>query len=55
MKKATHIFAWGLAAVAAFMVTPAGQALVHQYPIVSGISGVILALAAVYHEPKTQN
>ena len=52
MKKITHVFAVVLAGLAAFVVTPAGQALVHQYPWLSGIVGVIVSLAAVYHNPK---
>jgi hypothetical protein len=50
-KTITHVFAVALAAVAGFVVTPAGQAVIHQYPVLSGLAGVILTLAAVYHVP----
>ncbi len=50
-KNITHILAGALAIVAGFVVTPAGQAIIKQYPWSSGLAGVILALAAVYHVP----
>jgi len=54
MRRITHVFAALAAAVMAFIVTPAGQALVHQYPILSGIIGVLGAAGAVYHQPERQ-
>lgn len=50
-KNLTHYLALGLAAVASFVVTPAGQAVIKQYPWSSGLAGVILTLVAVYHIP----
>lgn len=51
MKKITHVFAVVLAGAVAFAASPAGQALVHQYPVVSAVVGILSALAAVYHDP----
>jgi hypothetical protein len=50
-KTITHVFAVALAGLASFVVTPAGQALIKQYPWSSGIVAVVLTLAAVYHIP----
>ena len=51
-KKITHVFAVVFAGAVGFAATPAGQALIHQYPVVSGMAGVLTALFAVYHDPK---
>lgn len=51
-KKITHVFAFVGAAAMGFIATPAGQALVHQYPIISAVTGMAGALIAVYHAPK---
>jgi len=48
----THVAAVFLASAAAFAASPAGQALVSQYPKLSALAGAILALAALYHVPK---
>lgn len=53
-KKVTHAFAAALAAAAAFVVTPAGKALLEQYPVLSAAAAGILALAALYHDPVAQ-
>lgn len=53
-KKITHIFAVVLGAAATFIATPAGKALVDQYPLVSAVSAGILALAALYHNPVSR-
>lgn len=50
-KNITHVLAVVLSAVAGFVVTPAGQAVIKQYPVLSGVTGVVLMLAAVYHIP----
>lgn len=34
-KKVTHVFAAALATAAAFVITPAGKALIGQYPLLS--------------------
>jgi hypothetical protein len=51
IKKITHVFAVALATAAAFVITPAGKALIGQYPILSAAAAGILALTAVYHNP----
>jgi hypothetical protein len=51
-KTITHVFAVILAGLAAFAVSPAGQAVVHQYPKLSGVVAAIVALSALYHSPK---
>jgi hypothetical protein len=51
IKKITHVFAAALATAAAFVITPAGKAMIGQYPILSAAAAGILALAAVYHNP----
>lgn len=51
-KKITHVFAFVGAAVMGFVASPAGQAVVHQYPIVSAVLGMAGAIIAVYHAPK---
>jgi hypothetical protein len=52
-KKITHVYAVIVVAAAAFFMSPAGIAVLAQYPklvpVVTGIAG----LAAVYHTPKT--
>jgi hypothetical protein len=53
-KKLTHVFAAVMAAAAAFVVTPAGKALLSQYPALSAAAAGILALAALYHNPVAQ-
>lgn len=53
-KKVTHVFAAVLASAAAFVITPAGKALIGQYPLLSAAAAGILALAAVYHNPVAQ-
>lgn len=53
-KKVTHVFAAALAAAAAFVITPAGKALIGQFPLLSAAAAGILALAAVYHNPVAQ-
>jgi hypothetical protein len=51
MKKVTHVLAAISAAIVAFSVTPAGQAVIHQYPVLSGIAGALGAISAWYHNP----
>jgi hypothetical protein len=48
----THYLAVAVAALAGFALTPAGQALVAQYPKLSVLFGAAGALAALYHSPK---
>lgn len=53
-KTVTHLVAIAVAAVSGFLATPAGIALLRQYPhlvpIVAGIAGI----AATYHSPWKQ-
>jgi len=51
MKTITHVFAFIGAAVWAFLATPAGQAVLHQYPILSAIIGALGTVGLVYHNP----
>ncbi|HTS10572.1 MAG TPA: hypothetical protein VMH00_00510 [Candidatus Limnocylindrales bacterium] len=53
-KAATHVLAAGLGAVVAFLVSPAGQALVGQYRWAAIASAAILTAAGVYHAPATK-
>jgi hypothetical protein len=50
-KTVTHYIALGVAALAGFAVTPAGQALVTQYPKLSMLFAAVGAIAALYHNP----
>jgi hypothetical protein len=49
-KMVTHIFAGIATAMAAFAVTPAGMALIKQYPALAAVFALMTA-AAVYHQP----
>lgn len=51
-KNLTHYFAIAVVAIAGFAISPAGQAVVSQYPKLSGIFAGVIALAALYHQPK---
>jgi len=51
MSKLTHIFALLGAAVWGFLATPAGQAVLHQYPILSALSGAVSTVVMVYRNP----
>lgn len=50
MKRITHVIAVGLATVAAFFMTPAGMALVHQYPRLAAVS-TLVGMGALYFNP----
>jgi hypothetical protein len=52
-KKATHVIAVAVLAAAGFFMTPAGQALVHQYPYIEPLASGLAVVAALYHNPKT--
>lgn len=52
MTKITHAFAAVAAAVYAFFLTPAGTAVLHQYPkLAAGLAG-LTTIAALYHNPS---
>ncbi len=53
-KKITHVLAVVAAAAAGFIATPAGKALLGQYPVLSAAGAAILAVAALYHNPVAQ-
>lgn len=50
-KRVTHVLAAIGLGIVGFIVSPAGQALIRQYPIISGVATGVAALAAVYHVP----
>lgn len=50
-KAITHIFAVIGTAIAGFILTPAGQALIHQYPLLAAVIAA-LGVAGIYHNPK---
>ena len=51
-KKLTHFLAAALAAIAAFALTPAGQALIAQYPHLAVVGGLLSTLSALYRDPN---
>lgn len=53
-KKITHVIAVALSSVVVFVVSPAGQSLIHQYPKISGAAGILVALGSLYHNPDKQ-
>jgi hypothetical protein len=55
IKKVTHVFAVVLTGAAGFLATPAGRAVVGQYPVLSAAAAGVLALAALYHNPVAQS
>jgi hypothetical protein len=52
LKIVTHFLGAVIVAVAGFAVTPAGVALIKQYPQFAMIATGIGALAALYHSPR---
>lgn len=52
MKKSAHVIAMVLASAAAFFVTPAGIALVHQYPFLAAVAAIVAA-GTTYFNPKS--
>jgi hypothetical protein len=52
ISKYTHILAAALASIAAFALTPAGQALIAQYPHLAVVSGLVATLASLYKAPS---
>jgi len=51
MNKLTHVLAVVLAGAAAFAVSPAGKALVMQYPQLASVVAIVVAISALYHQP----
>jgi hypothetical protein len=54
-KTATHVAAAALGTLIAFSVTPAGTALVKQYPYLTGVVALASTLASLYHVPVKGN
>jgi hypothetical protein len=52
MTKLTHVLALVGGAVAAFITSPAGLAVAHQYPILVPVFSFVGVVLAVYHSPK---
>lgn len=52
IKPLTHVIAVGIAAIAGFLVTPAGQALIRQYPVLVPVATGIGVIAALYRTPR---
>lgn len=50
-KKVTHLAAVAIIAIAGFLETPAGKALVSQYPHLAPIASGIGVLVALYSNP----
>ena len=55
MKAITHVFAVIGAAAWGFLATPAGQAVLHQYPILSALVGAVSTVFVVYRNPLKSN
>jgi hypothetical protein len=52
LKAVTHVIALGGVAVVGFAATPAGQAVIHQYPKLAAGFAAIGVLMATYHDPN---
>ena len=50
-KKLTHLLASGIALLATFSMTDAGQALIRQYPHLAALATLVGALGALYRAP----
>ena len=50
-KGITHFLAAAAAAIWGFMLTPAGQALLQQYPKLGAAFAAITTILALYHSP----
>lgn len=51
-KKLTHVLAVVIAGVATFFATPAGLAVVKQYPVLAPAVAGLAMIAALYRSPK---
>ena len=51
-KKLTHIIAAAVIALWAFAMSPAGHALLQQYPKLAPIASGLCVLFSLYHEPN---
>jgi hypothetical protein len=52
LKAVEHVFALVGTAAMTFIVSPAGQAIVHQYPVLAPITSGLAFLLAYYHTPS---
>lgn len=48
----SHIYAVIAAAIGGFLVTPAGQAVLAQYPRAASVIASVSTIAAIYHQSK---
>jgi hypothetical protein len=53
MNRVTHYLALLAASITAFLLTPAGQALLLQYPKLASLIAGATWIAALYRNPKT--
>jgi hypothetical protein len=51
-KGITHLYALIAAAVGSFLVSPAGQAVLMQYPHLASVISAISIILALYHNPS---
>lgn len=51
-KGITHFFAALAASTYGFFLTPAGQAILHQYPKLGTVFAALTTLLALYHSPQ---
>lgn len=51
MKKITHVLAVAAAAVAIFFASPAGHAVLMQYPVIAPLANGLAMIMAIYHNP----
>jgi hypothetical protein len=54
MKTITHFLALAAAAVGLFFLTPAGKALLMQYPVLASLMALLTVLG-LYHNPLKSN
>ena len=54
IKVVTHVLAGAAVAIAGFFVTPAGQAIIKQYPVLSPIAAGLALVLSLYHDPKAE-
>lgn len=52
ISKLTHVLALGAAAVYGFILSPAGQAVLKQYPHLEPVVTGIVMIAGLYFSPK---
>ena len=53
-KSITHVLAVIAAAAAGFLASPAGHAVVAQYPVLAPVAAGIAIVASLYHNPTKE-